>query len=618
MSKNHMKLALTLLMLAAFIIPPGALGAQTTTPKGPTTPDPPEDAPRFNYTDINRVQHTVPQGVPQVLRMGASTMEFRATQRLQLNISQAPGLTATYFAMNMVANRNMHVNMLAGNEPPVDTAEAAFGLRRYFTLENNGTEPFRATLRLYIDDAGLADELGRPILKERLTWCYWNGTGWMNVPSHMDDQGFLEAETSHFSAWTVAENKKPNEVPTPEIPGVPEKTRTYNYSDEVPEGFSWTLSESEEACFTFKNMAMVFNSADRVQLRISAESEVRQRLFRLDVEPRKAVELEVRFRESKPESVEPARNHIGFYLEIEPNATEPVKAKLGVLIEPAAIREQIGLDVDPLHLAWCYYDGWKWVEVPSTLDEDGVLVAETGQLSHVWTVQETRLNRETQRPEIPGVPETTRAFNYTDRVPEAFRWTLRERESNTLQFRDTAMVFSSTKKVQLRITAQEEFRQRLFRLELEPSEALELQIRLQAEKPSDVSGPVNGLGFYCLIEPNATIPLQARLSVEIDPVALQTQLDREVDPQRLTWAYWNGETWMHVNSQLDEDGLLVAETSHFSTWTVLEEAETQPTEPTEPTEPSEPETPQTMTYIIYGAAGLTILAVAYLYTRRAG
>jgi hypothetical protein len=96
MSKNRMKLALTLLMLAAFIVPPGALGAQTTTPKGAGTPDPPADAPMFNYTNMNRVQHTVPEGVPQVLRMGASTMEFRATQRLQLNISQAPGHKVTY------------------------------------------------------------------------------------------------------------------------------------------------------------------------------------------------------------------------------------------------------------------------------------------------------------------------------------------------------------------------------------------------------------------------------------------------------------------------------------------------------------------------------------------
>jgi len=426
-----MKIALTLLMLAAFIVPPGALGAPTTTPKGAGTPDPPADAPRFNYTNMNRVQHTVPEGVPQVLRMGASTMEFRATQRLQLNISQAPGLKATYFVMNMEANRNMHVNMYAGNEPPADTPEAAFGLRRYFTLEGNGTEPFRATLRLFIDESGLAEELGRSIIRERLTWCYWNGTGWENVPSQLGEDGFLEAETSHFSVWTVAENKKPNEVPTPEI---------------------------------------------------------------------------------------------------------------------------------------------------------------------------------------PGVPETTRAFNYTDRVPEAFKWTLREQESNTLQFRNTAMVFNSTRQVRLEITAQEDFRQRLFRLELQPSEALELQVRLQAERPVEVGSPENGLGFYCVIEPNATIPLQARLGVEVDSVLLQEQLGREVDPQRLTWAYWDGETWRNVESRLDDEGVLTAETDHFSAWTVLLEAES-----TEPTEPTQPETPTKQPpYLLYGAAALLILAVAgFLYTRKA-
>jgi len=441
-------------------------------------------------------------------------------------------------------------------------------------------------------------------MRERLTWCYWNGTGWMSIPSQLDEDGFLEAETEHFSVWTVVENRRPNEVPAPDIPGVPEGARAYNYSGQAPEGFNWTLNR-EGACFAFENMAMVFNSTGRVQLRITAESEVRQRLFKLDMEQARALELEVKFRATSPETVEPARSHIGFYLEVEPNSTDPTQARLGVLIDPAAIKAQIGLDVDPQHLAWCSWNGYRWVEAPSALDEEGLLVAETGLFS-VWTVQDTRLNRETQRPDVPGVPATTRAFNYTDRVPEVFRWTLREREHNTLQFRNTVVTFNSTRRVQLEITAQAEFRQRLFRLEIEPSKALALQVRLQSERPSAVGAPAGGLGFYCQVEPNATIPIQARLGVQIDAAALQEQLGREVDPQRLTWAYWNGEIWQHVESTLDGENVLNADTGHFSTWTVLEEAE--------PTEPIQPEQPP---YLMYGAAALlALVVVGFLYMRK--
>jgi hypothetical protein len=43
-----------------------------------------------------------------------------------------------------------------------------------------------------------------------------------------------------------------------------------------------------------------------------------------------------------------------------------------------------------------------------------------------------------------------------------------------------------------------------------------------------------------------------------------------VDVSRLTWVYWDGARWVPVNSQLDSDGYLTANTDHLSVWSIVE------------------------------------------------
>jgi hypothetical protein len=83
------------------------------------------------------------------------------------------------------------------------------------------------------------------------------------------------------------------------------------------------------------------------------------------------------------------------------------------------------------------------------------------------------------------------------------------------------------------------------------------------------------LNFYFGIEPNATLQLNAQLRLHINQTELSQQLNREVNASRLTWMYWNGTRgeWEPVESYMDQNGYLVCNTDHFSTWTVAEISE---------------------------------------------
>jgi hypothetical protein len=119
-------------------------------------------------------------------------------------------------------------------------------------------------------------------------------------------------------------------------------------------------------------------------------------------------------------------------------------------------------------------------------------------------------------------------------------------------------------------------------------------------KPSQVSAPDKSLGFYCEIEPNRTIT-QAKIGMEIDPTQV---LAMKMEMENLSWAYWDGAKWQPVNSTLNNENILEANTDHFSTWTIIQVEEASATEP-EPTQ----ETTGIPAPTIFIAAGVALFAV---------
>jgi hypothetical protein len=87
------------------------------------------------------------------------------------------------------------------------------------------------------------------------------------------------------------------------------------------------------------------------------------------------------------------------------------------------------------------------------------------------------------------------------------------------------------------------------------------------------------LNFYLAIEPNATVQLQAQIRLHINQTELSGELNREVNASSLTWMFWNQTKaqWQAVESYMDQNGYLVCNTDHFSTWTVAEIEQSAPT-----------------------------------------
>jgi len=165
-----------------------------------------------------------------------------------------------------------------------------------------------------------------------------------------------------------------------------------------------------------------------------------------------------------------------------------------------------------------------------------------------------------------GEPKRINTMNYTDMVPQGFQYQIERNQVTKLQFNNTGLYMNCTNNMQVEVSAENQYTQKMLRIEIDSGNALQLQIQLRMSKPTSVTEPGKYMGFYCEIEPNATIT-QARLGMEVDPVQAQA---KNMEMEQLTWAYWNGENWMPVDSTLSDENVLEADTDHLSTWAIIQ------------------------------------------------
>ncbi len=208
---------LAVLMLSAPVAASATSPIQETR-MGPKIPEPPENSRGFNYTEVvpEAFRQGCAPGEPLVFMFRNMTMQFNASRSMELNITADPRLEMRYFSLNLQLSRSLMLNLHANSTPPPSIPRPESGIDRYFTLEPNASDQIRATLRLYIDEEGLSVETNRTIRLERLTWCWWNGSDWEAVDSWADEEGFLVAETDHFSTWTIIELEEAPETEPPQ------------------------------------------------------------------------------------------------------------------------------------------------------------------------------------------------------------------------------------------------------------------------------------------------------------------------------------------------------------------------------------------------------------------
>lgn len=215
----------------------------------------------------------------------------------------------------------------------------------------------------------------------------------------------------------------------------------------------------------------------------------------------------------------------------------------------------------------------------------------------------------------PNIPENAKQYNRTDITPKGQTEQVRAQEQTLFQYRNMTMLMNCTRNCTVTFTADEEVTPKVFGIDVDPSQTMTLAMNLTKSPLNGAMVNERNLNFYLGIEPNANLQLQGQIRLYINQTDINQSLNREVNASRLTWMYWNQTRaqWEAVQSYMDQNGYLVCNTNHFSTWTVaeIEQAEEATTGQTDAnTLP--------MTYIIVGiAVAVVVVALgAIVYKKR--
>lgn len=627
MSKNIEKNLKIITLITVLCLPliTTVLG-QPQRPQIPEIPDMPQGAQILNMTDLIPVQyrHTFENGAPQILSFQNLRLEVNSSRNLELETTVGSEVAMHYFTLNLEPSEALELVINIDVNPPVEIPKPIKGIEFFLSIEPNTTDPVDSTLKLYIDEETVEAEIGRDIRPVDLSWAFWNGSAWETVRSWLDEEGYLVVDTDHFSTWTIRETGRP--IQAPDIPGVPRGAEAHNYSDILPRAFNWRIRDREPTVLIFRNVTMMFNSTKDLDLNITIGSQVVGHIFRLDLIPDESLSLDVNMEVNPPSGVMRMEKDIGIYVEIEPNATVTTDANLSLLIDEADIEAQMGRDIDVSQLTWAHWKGDEWIPVESVIDENGYLNANTSHFS-TWTVAEipeVPVPSPVAPPDIPGIPKDATAYNHSEITPRDFAWTVEAKNATVLSFKNFMLMVNPSKSLDLEISVGSDVAKHLFSLSLVPGESLSLEIGVTVSPPSGVERAQNDIDIYIEIEPNSTASVDATLSLHIDEAAIEAEINRDIDISRLTWAYWDGEKWVTVESFLDGNGYLKAQTSHFSMWTITETTPPEPTlESSQEPEPSpelSPESQPTPSWMSYGGAiavaGIAVIVIVSVLRRR--
>ena len=181
-------------------------------------------------------------------------------------------------------------------------------------------------------------------------------------------------------------------------------------------------------------------------------------------------------------------------------------------------------------------------------------------------------------PEVPGVPDNAVQYNKTQTTPTAEMTQVAAGEPALFQYKNMTMLMNCTQNCSAIFTADPEVTPKVLGISVEPNQTMTLTMNMYGSPLQGEQVMEQTLNFYLGIEPDAEIQLQAQLRLLINQTELNQELNREVNTSRLTWMYWNQTKaqWTSVESFIDQNGYLVCNTNHFSTWTVAEVSNTEP------------------------------------------
>lgn len=174
-------------------------------------------------------------------------------------------------------------------------------------------------------------------------------------------------------------------------------------------------------------------------------------------------------------------------------------------------------------------------------------------------------------PDIPGgIPGNAVQYNKTDVTPVGDMTQVKAGEPALFRYRNMTMLMNCTQNCTLVVTLDPNVTQKMFRFDIEPNQTMTLMMNISGSPLQGEQVMERTLNFYLGLEPNAELQLNVQLRLHINQTQLSQELNREVNASQLTWTYWNGTQakWIPVESYMDQNGYLVCNATHLSTWTI--------------------------------------------------
>ena len=172
-------------------------------------PGVPDNTVQYNKTDVTPVaeMEQVRAGEPALFRYRNTTILMNCSENCDLVVTIDPEVKPRLFGIVLEHNQTMTITMNLSGSPLEGEEVMERTLNFFWGIEPNATLQLRGQLRLYINQTELSQELNREVNGSTLTWMYWNRTQtrWEEVPSYIDQDGYLVCNTDHFSIWTIAE-----------------------------------------------------------------------------------------------------------------------------------------------------------------------------------------------------------------------------------------------------------------------------------------------------------------------------------------------------------------------------------------------------------------------------
>lgn len=172
----------------------------------------------------------------------------------------------------------------------------------------------------------------------------------------------------------------------------------------------------------------------------------------------------------------------------------------------------------------------------------------------------------------PDMPIDALQLNKTETTPSGEMESIQAMETKVFFYRNFTLMMNSTQNCSLNMTLDPQVKNRLLTVSVEPNQTMTLAINVSSSPPQGEAVMNQTLNFYMGLEPNSDLEFKAQLRLYINQTELSEELGRVVNASMLTWMYWNQtqNQWVPVESYMDQNGYLVCNTDHFSTWTVAE------------------------------------------------